>query len=103
MDDSFPKEITWTKPQGGFSLWVNLPPKLKSMALYHYCREKGVEFAVANFFWPGKSDAAGFRLSWSLLEEGEIIDGIHRLGAALKEVLADPHLLDDLAKVYGEL
>ena len=103
MEESFPSEITWTKPQGGFSLWVNLPPKLKSLALYHFCRERGAEFAVANFFWPGKSDASGFRLSWSLLEEGEIIDGAHRLGAALKEVLADPHLLDELAEMYGEL
>ncbi len=103
MEESFPEEITWTKPHGGFSLWVNLPPKLKSLALYHYCRERGAEFAVANFFWPGKSDASGFRLSWSLLEEGEIIDGATRLGSALKEVLADPHLLDDLANIYGEL
>jgi DNA-binding transcriptional MocR family regulator len=103
MEESFPKEITWTKPSGGFSLWVNLPPKLKSLALYHYCRERGVEFAVANFFWPGKADASGFRLSWSLLEEGEIIDGANRLGAALHEVLKDPHKLDELAKIYGEL
>lgn len=103
MKESFPREITWTEPQGGFSLWVNLPSKLKSLALYHYCRERGAEFAVANFFWPGKQDAAGFRLSWSLLEEGEIIDGAHRLGAALKEVLADPHKLDALAEMYGEL
>jgi DNA-binding transcriptional MocR family regulator len=103
MDESFPKEITWTKPHGGFSLWVNLPPKLKSLALYHYCRERGVEFAVANFFWPGKQDASGFRLSWSLLEEGEIIDGAHRLGAALREVLGHPGKLDELAEMYGEL
>ncbi|MCX6646015.1 MAG: PLP-dependent aminotransferase family protein [bacterium] len=103
MDEHFPKEITWTRPRGGFSLWVNLPKEVKSLALYHYCRERGVEFAVANFFWPGKQDASGFRLSWSLLEEGEIIDGAARLGKALKEVLADPHILDDLAKLYGEL
>jgi DNA-binding transcriptional MocR family regulator len=103
MDETFPKDLTWTRPKGGFSLWVNLPKKLKSLALYHYCRERGAEFAVANFFWPGKQDAAGFRLSWSLLEEGEIIDGATRLGAALKEVLADPHVLDELAGMYGEL
>jgi len=103
MDEHFPKELTWTKPKGGFSLWVNLPKKLKSLALYHYCRERGAEFAVANFFWPGKQDAAGFRLSWSLLEEGKIIDGATRLGSALKEVLAKPKLLKELAEMYGEL
>jgi len=103
MEDTFPKDLTWTKPQGGFSLWVDLPKKIKSLALYHYCRERGAEFAVANFFWPRKQDASGFRLSWSLLEEGEIIDGATRLGAALKKVLANPRLLDDLAKMYGEL
>ncbi len=103
MEEHFPKELTWTKPQGGFSLWVNLPRKLKSLALYHYCRERGAEFAVANFFWPGKQDASGFRLSWSLLEEGEIIDGATRLGMALQEVLNDPHVLDELAELYGEL
>ncbi len=103
MGEHFPKELTWTKPKGGFCLWVNLPKELKSLALYHYCRERGVEFAVANFFWPGKQDASGFRLSWSLLEEGEIIDGATRLGAALKEALADPHVLDEFAEMYGEL
>lgn len=103
MDDSFPKGITWTKPHGGFSLWVNLPQKIKSLALYHFCREYGVEFAVANFFWPGKQDASGFRLSWSLLEEGEIIDGANRLGDALRDVLKKPSKLDKLAKQYGEL
>ncbi len=103
MDETWPKELTWTRPEGGFNLWVNLPKKLKSLALYHYCRERGAEFAVANFFWPGKQDASGFRLSWSLLEEGEIIDGATRLGAALKEVLADPKVLDEPAKIYGEL
>ena len=103
MEESFPKDITWTKPHGGFSLWVNLPPKLKSLALYHFCRERGVEFAVANFFWPGKQDASGFRLSWSLLEEGEIIDGAHRLGEALRYILGHPGKLDELADMYGEL
>jgi len=103
MKENFPSDITWTEPMGGFSLWVNLPPKLKSLALYHYCRERGAEFAVANFFWPGKADASGFRLSWSLLEEGEIMDGIARLGSALSEVMADPHKLDELAEMYGEL
>jgi DNA-binding transcriptional MocR family regulator len=103
MDEHFPKELTWTRPKGGFSLWVNLPKKIKSLALYHYCRERGAEFAVANFFWPGKQDTNGFRLSWSLLEEGEIIDGATRLGAALKKVLAKPQVLDEFAKIYGEL
>jgi len=103
MEETFPKDLTWTHPEGGFNLWVNLPKKLKSLALYHYCRERGAEFAVANFFWPGKQDASGFRLSWSLLEEGEIIDGATRLGAALNEVMEDPHLLDELAEMYGEL
>ena len=104
MEESFPTDgVSWTKPRGGFSLWVNLPSRIKSLALYHYCRERGVEFAVANFFWPGKQDASGFRLSWSLLEEGEIIDGAHRLGRALHEVLKEPRKLDKLAKMYGEL
>jgi len=103
MDETFPKDLSWTRPEGGFNLWVNLPKKLKSLALYHYCRERGAEFAVANFFWPGKQDASGFRLAWSLLEEGEIIDGATRLGAALTEVMDDPHLLDELAEMYGEL
>jgi len=103
MEETFPGELEWTKPHGGFSLWVNLPKKIKSLALYHYCRERGAEFAVANFFWPGKQDASGFRLSWSLLEEGEIIDGATRLGQSLKDVMKDHHILDDLAKIYGEL
>lgn len=103
MEESFPKSISWTRPQGGFSLWVNLPQHIKSLALYHFCLERGVEFAVANFFWPGKVDASGFRLSWSLLREGEIIDGAHRLGEALHEVLRDRRKLDKYSKVGAGL
>ena len=28
LEQYFPKEATWTKPGGGFYVWVNLPPKL---------------------------------------------------------------------------
>lgn len=90
MREHFPPEVTWYQTEGGLSVWVNLPKDWKSMAVYQLARERGVEFAVANFFWTDKHDSNGFRLSFAQLDEKEIIEGINRLGELLREIALNP-------------
>ncbi len=33
LDEYFPPTATWTKPGGGFFVWVNLPPEIDTKAL----------------------------------------------------------------------
>ena len=103
MREHFPKEVTWYQTDGGLSLWVNLPKSWKSMAVYQLARERGVEFAVANFFWSDKHDSNGFRLSFAQLDENEIVEGIKRLGELLREIALDPSQVKGKEFGYEEL
>jgi 2-aminoadipate transaminase len=103
MKKHFPKEVKWNEPSGGLSLWVTLPEGWKSMGLYLLARERGVEFAVANFFWTGKHDSNGFRLSFAQLSEKEIEKGIIILGKLLKEAVKKPSMIAGKGGEYGEL
>ena len=103
MKKHFPKNVGWFRPEGGLCVWVTLPEGWKSMGLYVLARERGVEFAVANFFWSGKHDSNGFRISFAQLSENEIEKGIIILGKLLKEVVKRPSMIAGKGGEYGEL
>ncbi|MEP0813645.1 MAG: PLP-dependent aminotransferase family protein [bacterium] len=103
MERHFPDCVSWNAPDGGLSLWVKLPPRWKSLPVFVMARERGVEFAVANFFWSGKEDANGFRLSFSQVDESEIEKGIERLGSVLNDIAARPAVLNGAYGRDGEL
>jgi DNA-binding transcriptional MocR family regulator len=71
-------EATWTRPQGGYFLWVELPGMPDSRAVL--ARAQGVtavdgtEFSVASYF---------VRLAYSYASPDEIDAGVERLAAAL--------------------
>ncbi len=103
MRENFPPIVTWYQTEGGLSVWVNLPKDWKSMAVYQLARERGVEFAVANFFSTDKHDSNGFRLSFAQLDEKEIIEGINRLGELLRDIALNPFQVKRKDFNYEEL
>ncbi|HYE79914.1 MAG TPA: PLP-dependent aminotransferase family protein, partial [bacterium] len=103
LEQYLPPGVTFTRPQGGMALWVNLPPTWESMPIYHLAREEGVEIAVARFFWPGKQDAPGFRIAYSLNPETTLKEGARRLGQALTRLMEEPALYKEYQEKYQEL
>ena len=83
----FPTEITWTEPNGGFYIWLKLPPQLDIMAVLKRSIEKGAVFVVGKTFDPEGKDNSHFRLAYSHTPEEKIEKGIQILGDALKEAL----------------
>ena len=56
-----PEGVTWTEPQGGFSLLLTLPPGLESTALLPAAIERGVAFTPGPAFFldgGGRADVA---------------------------------------------
>ncbi len=103
LKGNMPKEVSWIAPDGGLSIWVRLPNVLRSVPLLVAARERGVMFAPASLFMPGKKDAPAFRLAFSRCTEKQINKGISILGEVVKEALAQPEKFGPAAAGFDDL
>ncbi|MBW4537217.1 MAG: PLP-dependent aminotransferase family protein [Pleurocapsa minor HA4230-MV1] len=82
----FPDEATWTIPNGGLFLWVQLPPEISLLSLAHQAWSENVFVYPGMPFFPGKKGYNALRLNFS--HSPETIDrGIKVLGKLLKQHL----------------
>jgi DNA-binding transcriptional MocR family regulator len=79
---------TYTRPQGGFFLWLQLRPGMSSRDVAAAANERGVVIGQGpQFFADGKA-TNHVRLAFSYVAIEDIEEGIHRLGEAMAEVAA---------------
>ncbi|MEA3336214.1 MAG: PLP-dependent aminotransferase family protein [Chloroflexota bacterium] len=88
MEGYFPEEVTWTKPDGGLFLWVQLPDGLDAAELLEDAVGRHrVAFVPGSAFDPGDKGNNTMRLNFSNAQPDQIEQGIRRLGTVLKEHL----------------
>lgn len=85
-----PEGVSWTRPEGGMFIWLELPNNLRSADLLEQSlRSERVAFVPGHAFFADGSGTNTMRLSFSRTDEAVIDEGIARLGrliaAALKE------------------
>ncbi len=78
-----PEGTRWTRPQGGFFSWLTLRQGADSAELARRAVERGVGIVPGVLFFPDGRGADTVRLSFSLVDETLIDDGIERLGSLL--------------------
>jgi DNA-binding transcriptional MocR family regulator len=88
MDEHFPKETPWTKPAGGYTIWVKLPLKMDEAHLHAHMLEHGVVVSPGSYYFPRQTKSDHFRISISRLNESEISEGLARAGRALHRMIA---------------
>jgi 2-aminoadipate transaminase len=82
-----PPGVSWTEPQGGFSLLLTLPDGLDGTGLLARATESGVAFTPgAAFFVEGGGRT--LRLSFSAVPLGRIDEGVRRLAAVISDALS---------------
>ncbi len=77
---------TYTRPQGGFFLWLALRPGMGSRDVQMAANEKGVIVGQGPQFFADQQATNHLRLAFSYVAMEEIEEGIHRLGEAMAEV-----------------
>ena len=87
IEKYFPREVRFTKPEGGMFLWVTLPEKLSAMDLFNLAIEKKVAFVPGNPFYVRPQAPNTLRLNFSCTKEEIIVEGIRRLAEAIKSCL----------------
>ncbi len=86
MEECFPKTVQWTKPTGGYTIWVRIPRKLKEAEVYEFMSRYGVIVSPGSYYFPKSQPSRYFRLSIARIDEKEIKEGVTRLGKALHEL-----------------
>jgi len=87
MDKAMPKipGLEWTRPQGGFYVWVTLPKYMDATDLFRLAVEQNVAFVLGSAFHPQGRLKNYFRLNFTFVSSDDIREGINRLGKALTE------------------
>jgi 2-aminoadipate transaminase len=79
-----PPGTTWSRPEGGYFVWLDLPEELDAGDLLSRGEEAGVTFVKGSDFYPrGYGGEHSARLAYSYVSPEEIADGIARLGVVL--------------------
>jgi len=87
MDEAFPSEVTFTRPEGGLFTWAEMPEKVNGRDLFMKALEKKVAFVPGGAFYPNGGHENTMRLNYSNMPPERIVEGIGRLGEALREAL----------------
>jgi 2-aminoadipate transaminase len=83
LERSMPDGARWTRPRGGFFSWLTLPGGTNSADLARRAVERGVGIVPGMLFFPDGRGADTVRLSFSLVDEAQIDEGIERLATLM--------------------
>jgi 2-aminoadipate transaminase len=85
LEDYFPEEITWTRPEGGLFLWVELPEGASATELLDKAIKEKVAYVPGKFFFAREDKDNTLRLTFCTMSEEIIVEGIKRLAKVFKE------------------
>ena len=84
-----PMGVTWSKPQGGMFVWLQIPEGLDGAQLLEAAlAEERVAFVPGAPFFAVGAEPNTLRLSYSLPSPAEIDEGVRRLGRLIEGRLA---------------
>jgi 2-aminoadipate transaminase len=88
MDELFPAEVHWTRPQGGMFLWGMLPAYMDSADVLKIAIDRKVAFVPGGPFHATGGGANTMRINFSYASPDTIREGVTRLGTTLKELIS---------------
>ena len=84
LDEYFPAVAKWTKPGGGFYVWVTLPPEIDTTALMPKAIVAKVAYVPGTAFYADGFGSWSLRLSYCYPTPERIRDGVKALGGVIK-------------------
>jgi len=90
LDKTMPKGVTWSHPEGGMFVWIDLPEGIDGAALLaRAIEEERVAFVPGAPFFAEVPRANAIRLSYSLPTDEQIEEGVQRLARLIGRVMAE--------------
>ncbi len=89
LERHMPTGTTWSRPLGGFFIWVTLPDGIDTTRLLPQARERGVEYLPGATCYADGRGHNQLRLSYSFAADDQIEPGIRTLGELVKAELLE--------------
>lgn len=89
LEKFMPEGISWTRPEGGLFLWVTLPEKCDTTAMFPIALKQKVAYVPGESMHPRGGGKNTMRLNFSYCKPDVIVDGIARLAETFKQALKD--------------
>lgn len=94
LEVHMPKGTTWTKPEGGFFVWVTLPEGFDTAAMLPRAITAQVAYVPGTAFYADGFGSRQMRLSFCFPTPERIVEGIRRLASVLESEL-------DVMRTFG--
>ncbi|MEI6216014.1 MAG: PLP-dependent aminotransferase family protein [Actinomycetes bacterium] len=88
LTEHFPSNATWTKPEGGFYVWVTLPPEIDTKAMMPKAIVAKVAYVPGTAFFADGFGSWSMRLSYCYPTPERIREGIKALGGVVKQEMS---------------
>jgi len=88
LEREMPNGVRWTRPAGGFFVWLTLPEPLEAETVLAASTERGVIFTPGTRFFAQASGGGGrrnLRLPFSFLSEAQMAEGVRALAMVIRE------------------
>lgn len=89
LEEHMPNGVTWTTPQGGLFLWMNVPEKINTLEMFKDAVVERVAYVPGENFYACGGGEHTMRLNFSCTHPDLINEGIGRLGKVIKKRLRD--------------
>jgi 2-aminoadipate transaminase len=88
LEEHFPSQATWTRPEGGMFVWATLPEYIDTEDLLAKALRENVAFVPGTAAYTDGRGHNSMRLNFSGSAEAEIEEGIRRIGKVVGEQVA---------------
>jgi len=84
LASEMPEGTRWTRPDGGYQLWLELPFEVDTRDVLADAARAGVLFSPGTLFMPDARPSRGMRLTVACADEGEIRRGVTALAKVVR-------------------
>jgi 2-aminoadipate transaminase len=88
LSDHFPPQAEWTRPAGGLFVWATLPDFIDTTDLLARALRENVAFVPGEAAFLDGRGRSSMRLNFSGCDEGQIREGVRRIGEVVSEQVA---------------
>ena len=89
LDEFMPEGVSWTRPEGGFFVWLTLPEGIDTYPLLYKGIDAGVVFVPGAAFSADDGPSNKLRLAFSAVPPEALREGVKRLAPVLASALGE--------------
>lgn len=89
LDEFMPAAVSWTRPEGGFFVWLTLPEGIDSYPLLYEGIDAGVVFVPGAAFSAADGPSNKLRLAFSAVPPETLREGVKRLAPVLAKAISE--------------